>query len=545
MLDENLPTFLVKPSPESPHSSILYLTQNGSEPAPEYVFRRADPAANPAARNRYAAALTDPYSPDVVYGEVVIKPEWQQPTLSAAEIRAQNGVAAPPVPLVPDSFTVQLYNPDQTVRVRMVPGSITRTDSWEFEMPSQSFKVPSASELDREQQQQQQQQLSEPAPDLRPKVMFKWKRDGRLSKDMSCYEVGRSLGRHKSKEPDITVALFKTQARDRSAVTIYEPNLRRVDVEDRKGLEIVLVLGAEVIRELFLAPRQDVFNTAGGGTPAAAAASSGRRKDSRPTPPPAAAMSGALGIMPPPSGPTPPLTTVANHVPSSAPAAAAAGPAPTDIDAETKRLQAMVAREEREREKRDRKEQERIRKMLEQEEKEQRRREAEVAKETERLRKMYGVEGQELPSSSSAAAASGALHSSPPLPPRPQFGGPPVGYAAPPPQPPRPQAAGAGGGWFGPPPVPPPRPSSAGPAHVLSNWWNGPGGGWAPSPTPPPQQQQQPPYQGRPAKNGRKQSGSHLQSPYGNNALASVSGFFHRDREEERRKVQKKRSVQW
>ncbi|EON96186.1 hypothetical protein UCRPA7_8321 [Phaeoacremonium minimum UCRPA7] len=508
MLDENLPSFLFKQSSDNPLSSVIYFTQNGSDPEPEYVFKRADAATNPAARNKYAIAITDPYAPDVVYGEVVVEPQWQQPTLSAAEIRAQSGPVTP-IPIVPDSFVIQLYNPDQSIAVKMVPGSFTKMDSWDFEMPTQTFKMPSASQLDR--------QNNEPVVGLRPKVMFKWRKDGRLSKDMTCYNVGRSLGKHKSKDPDITVALFK-QARE-SAVTIYEPNLQRVEVEDRKGLDIVLILGAEVIRELYLAPRQgqDIFNLSAGTI----TATNGKRKNSRPTPPPAAgmAMSGALGnnIPPPQSRPGPPTMTSASNIGSSATPAAANT---AEIEAETKRLQAMVEKEQREREKRDRDEQKRIKKMLEEEDKERRRREAEVARETERLRKMYGTQGQDLPSQS------------PPLPPRPTFGAPPPAPAQ--------QQGGGGGGWFAPPPQPPPRPLSAGPApgpgafhnSSLGSWWRGPSAS-VPQQQPPP-----PPQNARP-------SGPTLQTPYGGNPSASVSGFFHRNRDEERRKVQKKRSVQW
>ncbi len=504
MLDENLPTFHYRASSENPLSSVLYFTQNGSDPAPEYVFRRADPTTNPASRSKYAAALTDPYNSDVVYAEVVVEPEWQQPTLSGAEVRAQNGIAATPVPIVPDTFTIQLYDPDQRIPVKMIPGSWNKTETWEFEMPQQSFKLPSASRIDRE-------NSDDVVRDITPKIMFKWKKDGRLSKDMTCYMVGKSLGKHKSKEPDITVALFK-QARE-SALTIYEPNLQRVEVEDRKGLDIVLTLSAEVIKGLFLAPRPDVFNLAGAAGGAVAA---GRRKNTRPTgaPSPPPVMSGAAGPAGAgniaPTAPTPPQRSQA-----SPPAASI-----TQIDAETRRLQAIFEKEQREREKRDREEQRRIRKMLETEEKEQKRREAEVARETERLRKKYGIEGQELPSRPTPPA----------LPQRPAPGHQ-VTFAPPPPGP---YLGPPGGqpGWYG--PLPPARPVSAGPAQgpfhgtAISSWWAGPGGGGS-QPLPPRQ----------PPGHNKKRSGSG--NPYENPA-ASASGWFGRS-EEEKRRVQKKRSV--
>jgi hypothetical protein len=350
MLDENLPTFTFKAPGESAGSSAVLFSHHGSDAVVSYVVRRADPRTKPASRGKYALALADASSSAVVYGEVIVEPEWQQPSLSAAELRAQSNshsaaAAAAPLPIVPDRFTIQLYNPDVAVAVRMTAGSWNRADAWEFEMPSQPFRQPSVSQLDR------QQNNDDAVRDLTPKVMFKWKKDGRLSKDMTCYMVGKSLGRHKSKEPDITVALFK-HGRD-AAVTIYEPNLARIDVEDRKGLELVLLISAEVVKDLYVAPRPDPFNIAGASTP--------------------------LPTKPPSSG----YRTAA---PAQAMSRPGADPPPVmnlTVDAETKRVQAMVAKEERERERRDREEQKNIRKMLEAEEKEHRRREAEVAKETE------------------------------------------------------------------------------------------------------------------------------------------------------------------
>lgn len=497
MLDENLPTFRYRPSPDSPLSQVLYFTHKGSDPAAEYIFRRADPAS-PASRNTYAVALCGTVNTGVIYGEVLVEPEWTQPTLSAAELRAQSQSAAPPPPAtaeVPESFAIQLYNPDQTITVKMVSGSWGKKDTWEFDVPVQSFRQPSASELDR--------QTGSPA-DLIPRVLFRWKKDGRLSKDLTCFMSGTSLGGRKNKEPDITVAMFKA-ARE-SIVTVYEPNLHRVEVEDRKGLEVILLLSAEVIKELYVAPRSDLFNlSADGPNPT-------KRKNSRPnvtfavppavgppTPGPGPAMSGAIGGNPannlppaaaqqqnPPSRPSPPIITSASAVPPPA--------AQANIDAETRRLQAMVEREEREREKRERAEQKRIKRMLEDEDRERRRREAEVAKETERLRKKYGVDGQTIP----------------PLPPRPAPPPQPAMYAQPPPPqqqggyyPPPPQQGGGGGlsPWgSGPGPALPPRPVSAGPPSSasangagpfhcakLNMLWNGPGGGgWSSLITPPP-----------------------------------------------------------
>ena len=475
MLDENLPTYRLQPSSDNPLHTLLFFTHNGSEPSAEYLLKRPDQTS---VRNQYALGLLDAHHTSVVYAEVLVKPEWTQPSLSAAEVRASG--ATSPVPLTPDSFAISLYNPDQAVVVRHRPGSWNKTEAWELEVPERSFKLPSASRIDQDSTGAQRL-------DLTPKVVFRWKRDGRLSKDMTCYMSGRSVAGKKSKEPDITVAMFRA-GKTEGTVTIYEPNMARVDVEDRKGLELSFILSAEVIRDLYLVPRQDPFSAAAGSIQTHVKKNSNPRPAASSTSQMAFA-SGALGDMP--HAPPPVSSSPVGRDPRQQ----------AEIDAETKRLQAMVAEESRktrEREKRDLEEQKRIKKMLEQEDKERQKREAEVEKETQRLRKEYGVQ---VPNQS---------HLSPPLPPRfnPQQGQQPL-------HPP-------GGGWYGAPggpSLPPPqlpRPSSVGP---------------------------------RPEQNagGRRKSsnplGVFMQSPYGGPAGSSASGFFHRSEEDKQKKMQKKRSV--
>ncbi|KAI1102820.1 hypothetical protein F4804DRAFT_311792 [Jackrogersella minutella] len=415
MLDENLPTFYFRHSSNNPLLSILYFTQNGSEPAAEYSLQKINPDL-PQSKNKYAVALGDAGIQDVIFGEVTIEPEFQQPTLSAAEIRQQNGVPPLPVPLIPDGFTIQLYNPEQQVSVKGEKSTWTGKESWDFEMPQQSFRMPSVSKIDRE-------QTNPVTSSLTPKITFKWKRDSKFSKDMTCYMTGTSVNGRKSKDPDITIALYK-HAREPS-VTIYEPNLQRVEIEDRKGLEVVLLLGAEVIREIYLFPNRDSFNIAGAPS---------RRKNSRPTPTPAPVsslsptpmMTSALGNMPPPAASTSPVTQQPTP------------PSDARLEAETKRLQAAMQQERREREKQERAEQRRIKRMLEdEEERERQRRDAEVALETERLRKQFGMQGQDF-------------GPKPNLPPRPHL----PSQLQPPIPPPRPVSAeprphgGGFGNWF-------------------------------------------------------------------------------------------------
>lgn len=510
VLDDNLPIYRFRASSDDPLTSLLYYTHMGSEPTAEYLVRRPPPSQS---RNRYALGLFHVQYASVLYAEALVTPEWSQPTLSAAEVRASGGMPVA-VALTPQSFSVSLYNPDSTVAVRQANSSSWSKDAWEFEVPERSFKMPSASRIDQD----------EPVPavaDLVPRVHFRWKRDSRMSRDMTCYMSGRTVGGQKSKEPDITVALFKG-GKTEGAVAIYEPNMARVEVEDRKGLEMVLLLSAEIIRDLYLAPRPDPFNTAGAAPPATAtttttATTQGGRKSSSPGPQktlqkqptvPAAVMSGAIGDSKPPAGPPPPPSS------SSKPDGAARRQA--DVDAEKKRLQALVEQEKektRERERRDREEQERIRKMLEREEQEERaRRQREIDQETERLRQEYGVQEQQQ---------QGRRPRSPPspnLPPRPMNGA---------------VMSGAGFASVGGGPVQPPRPQSVGPAgpmssndHVHSQSNDGSSG----------------------AGGRRQKFGQFLQSsPYAGPAAASVSGFFgggnSSKEEEKRKKAKKKRSV--
>ncbi|UKZ53179.1 hypothetical protein TrVGV298_006971 [Trichoderma virens] len=423
MLDDSFPTYRMHSAAEDALQTTLFYTYNGSDPLRAYTLQRPAPASS---ANQYALALFDAHHQSVIYGEVLVKPEWQQPTLSAAEIRNQNG-SPPNVPITPDSFSVLLYNPDQNIVVKRNAGGWNRADSWGFEMPERTFKLPSVSKLDQE-------TGSNDVSDLSPKIMFHWKRDGRLNRDMTCYMSGKIAGGKKSKEPDITVAMYRSHKQG-DAVCIYEPNMARVEVEDRKGLEVVLLLSAVVVRDLHFAPRQNPFNVSG--------AAPAPRRGSRPlapSPNDPTLVSGALADTPSP-GPT--------HTPPARPSPASNAAKQAEIDAETRRLQAMVAEEERQRRARlAREEEEKTRRMLQQEEDARRRqKQAEIDAETERLRRQYGVPAPRPTQS-------------PPLPQRP-FGTTTTAMSG--------ALGGGGGGWYGPPvvnnlqPPPPPRPNSVGP----------------------------------------------------------------------------------
>jgi hypothetical protein len=390
-------------------------SQNDSEPAPRYTLRYADPAA-PVARNVYAIALFDAYVPDVLFAEVLVRPTWTQPTLSAAEVRANTGVPPPPTPTNPADFMVQLYNPDQQVHVAEKTASWGSSSTFTFTMPVYTFRLPSQSTLDRG--------SNDPAADATtPKLTFVWRKEGALSSNLACYMTGKTTaaagadtraGRRKGgREPDIAVALLGDSGR---ALTIHESNFHRVEMEDHKGLELVLLLSAVAIRDVYNGGRKDPYNLDGATvslTPPAA--HDPRRKKSFPLLVPS--------IVPPPSISAPPPPVQRPAIPPRAsgrrqsyPAAGGGGGGGgggpvTDprtqwaIDAETTRLHRAAEAESRaeearrrEREKRDEAEARRLRKKLEAEEKSQRKkREAEVARETERLRREYGDQSALMP----------------------------------------------------------------------------------------------------------------------------------------------------
>ncbi|KAK4995136.1 hypothetical protein LTR66_004985 [Elasticomyces elasticus] len=415
MLDENLPAFFFKPATDgTKHHSDVLLSHHGSDPEPAYSFRHADPAS-PTAQNRYAAALFDSYSPDVLYGEVLAQPTWTQPSLSAEEIRRNGGVPLPPQPVLPTEFVIQLYNPDQQVTITQKPGSWGGSSSYEFSMPQATFRTPSASALDRS--------LSDPAAAATtPKINFVWRKESKLSRDLTCFLTGKSTdtaAKKKHREPDIAVALFRSLRE----LTVYEPNLSRVQMEDAKGLEVVLLLGAAVIKDIYFGNMREVFQIrdtgrrlssggrkpsnlsnappiANGATPPASASHAPR--------PPIVQQAPAMGGL---YGSQHPLSTTRRSLPklqTTLPNTSTPSIPPTDprsqweIDAETARLRAQAEAEERERrraaearrrerEKAAEAETRRLRKMVEAEEREARRRQAEVDRETERLRKQYGV----------------------------------------------------------------------------------------------------------------------------------------------------------
>ncbi|KIX10663.1 uncharacterized protein Z518_01747 [Rhinocladiella mackenziei CBS 650.93] len=374
MLDENLPTFVLKASKDKPKQNSTFLfSQHGADFEPAYTLRHLDPEQH-ASKNRYAAALYDAFSPEVLYAEVLLIPEWTQPAPLSEQAKLNGAVPPPPEPILPSEFAIQLYNPDQQVTVRHKAASWNSAAAWEFEMPQQTFRTPSISALDRGQH-------DPAASEVTPKIGFKWKKDSKFSKDLACFLSGKSTGiegsKTKNKEPDITVSIFKGL----KEITLYEPNLQRVDIEDLKGFEVVLLLGAVVIRDVYFGSLKETFNISVTGR---------KSNPASPSTGPAALNTDALPQSTSPSnrgGSAHPKPIRDPRVPPTDPRSQ------WEIDAETARLRRQAAEEERVRKRREEEEERKTRILLENEEKEQRRRrQAEIDRETERLKQLYGQE---------------------------------------------------------------------------------------------------------------------------------------------------------
>lgn len=409
MLDENLPsksvrlctytTSLTNPPPPPPPPAFflkssnsrskdlwtVYFCQHGNEPDPVYALRYPDPSSR-SSKNRYAVALYDPYVPDVVYGEVLIIPEWTQPTLSADVIRQNGGATPPPEPILPTQFTVRLYNPDQHITVRYKHKTWNSPASWEFEMPQHTFRQPSASSLDHA--------LTDPSTaDVTPKLKFSWRKDSKLSKDLTCLLSGKTTtvpeGKTKSKEPDITVSIFRAL----KELTLYEPNLYRVEMEDFKGLEVVLLLGAVAIRDVYFSSMKDAFHISHEPVKPNAQTAAVGNKPGRSEQKPVVA-SGALSTAGHLGAPPRPHIVIPQREPR--PPQQAERPQPQgEVDAEKarRRKQKGVPAQE---------DSKRTQKLLEAEDRARRKKQEEIDMETRRLQKIYGREEQQVRTQSPA-----------------------------------------------------------------------------------------------------------------------------------------------
>ena len=382
---------------------------------------------------------------------MLLIPEWTQPTLSQDEIRRNGGVPPPPTPNLPQKFVIQLYNPDQQIAVQQHPSSWSSAQHWDFEMPQQTFRQPSASTLDRGQ--------SDPSAEAAtPTVAFRWKREGKLSKDLICNLRGKSRNldgsKRKHKEPDIPLAFLRALRE----MSVYEPNLMRVELEDPKGFEVALLLSAAVVRDVYFGSLPHAFNIADPPRPrqnSGPRRSSGghRPHNSKPAPPVAAgALAPAAHAPPPPPSPANPTL----------PPRPAPRPPPTDprsqweIDAETARLRAAYDAEHkdarRRAQQREAADRQAAAKMAAADEKAARKRQKEADRETERLRREFAKEQRRVDDGRHRQRRKSAGDGTPPAPAPAPHQQQPV-YQRPLQPPPQPgfymQPAAAGTGYFG------------------------------------------------------------------------------------------------
>ncbi|EWC46394.1 hypothetical protein DRE_04337 [Drechslerella stenobrocha 248] len=383
--DEVLPRFHVRPSADGDpfHQTVLH--SHDFQPAePAYLKTRSK---HP---DEYSIALLDAYIPDILFAQVVAKPSISTPSLSLEEIRRQNNGGPPSLPTItlPAQFTIQLYNPESQVVVHQRTSKWTGS-YWEFTLPRRSFRQPTGSRLDA------QVALNSALPPSDVST-FRWRKDGGVVSKTSLRctmlsSASSSSDKHAKRkggsEPDIVVAIMD-KLKD---VTIYEPNLHRVDVEDKKGLELVLLLTATVIADIYFMTPSTSFNvgvqsavtpsTSSQGLSPNGEPSSGRRRSSSTTTTTSPIkQSPTQTLLKIPSPPNNAPTIVNNNV--------------LRDNAALQRQQLQEERRRAEEEKRRAREvaaeENKLRKMLEQEAKERRKRQQQVDVETERLKRQYG-----------------------------------------------------------------------------------------------------------------------------------------------------------
>jgi hypothetical protein len=259
-----------------------------------------------------------------------------------------------------------------------------------------------------------------------PKLNFVWRKESVLSKDLTCFMVGKSTDtwdkRKARKDPDIAIALWRSMRE----LTLYEPNLQRLELEDPKGLEVVLLLSAIAIRDLYFTSKEHVrelFNVGDANTNRKLSAGGRTLSDDHPKqfvpgapssqgPPPLPVHphdskqhpgNGSHNAPPPLPGPRPPPLAdprsrwelEAETARLKAEAEAEAKKLQKDRlkkekadEAERKRLLYIFEQEKLAKERADEAERLRLLKIVEQEERE---RQAAIDRETERLRQEYGV----------------------------------------------------------------------------------------------------------------------------------------------------------
>lgn len=145
----------------------------------------------------------------------------------------------------------------------------------------------------------------------------------------------------------------------------------------QKGFEVVLLLGAAVIRDVYFGHMNETFNIAASATSGLPSPVNLGLHNSAPMPNRLGSPTTGAPIRDPRVPPTDPRSQ-------------------WELDAETARLKRLAAEEERERKRMVDAEEKQIKRMLEAEDKERRRKQAEIDKETERLQRLYGQEQNQV-----------------------------------------------------------------------------------------------------------------------------------------------------
>lgn len=155
---------------------------------------------------------------------------------------------------IPSKAVIRLLNPDFDITLTQhTPSGPFATPYWEFALPKLPFHQPTPSLLD---------QAHPPTSEL---AYFRWKKEGVLSRStLKCtYHPDKIPGSGKRgvDEPDITIALFANwegSGKDaggpfqgKGELTVFEPNQRRLEIQDWKGLEIALVCTARCLADVW------------------------------------------------------------------------------------------------------------------------------------------------------------------------------------------------------------------------------------------------------------------------------------------------------
>ena len=212
-----------------------------------------------------------------------------------------------------------------------------------------------------------------------------------LSKSMlrcslvSPANLGNGPRKAGANEPDIPIATFEGLGDKKGTgdITVYQSNLKRVEVEDLKGLEVVLILSAMAIGDMWFCPTNLMFNLTPTSTSSpvtagvVANANGGRRRtSSTPSIPPSITVTPTTQHPHHLTFPQNHRTSYPQHTPS---------PAASQRDYQIRKAEEAARRAAQLKQE----EQATLRMLAEEEARERQRREMEVEKETQRLKMMY------------------------------------------------------------------------------------------------------------------------------------------------------------